>query len=489
MGGYLSVLGMAVCAAGCAQLAGIDETTGPAAPDRVSLSMERVSIGATVVVAPQELTGYTATYLLPDSAAPGGLTRVFAQQSANDTWSAEIPEGTPPVMFTLPDYPRPIPRLWSVPSRTLRGAFGQAEHPHPVPADAGAMLTVSATLDAPIAGNESFQLYTVGTWTTRGFSGAEVPGVGATTFGPVTYAYATSGAITGRPLEKITVADQPLLLRYVGNDLTGTLAATPFDQTASDTITGTLVGNPHDQPLTAVLMPADLPARYAPARPALGNLAMSWSLNASPGHAWASNTGPQLFAQAVAATDPGAINVMYGNPFAGLGWDTTMTWSTTESRTFTPAGGTLTVTLYGALFQVVTPSPDMTLALPAGLPEAITLDSRPLSTDGMMFTKPSVALSASFLAPTPCTLYQLQLLDIVPDLAATGLELRNVLSQASTTSQFFIPPEFLEASHSYTLRAVCIAGSYPNIADGDLATRDLPLAVGYFDSGVFTVMP
>lgn len=488
MGRYLFAGGLAVGAVGCAQLAGIDETSGPPTPDRVSLTFQRVSVGATTEVAPQELTGYTATYLVPDAAAPGGLTRIFAQQSAADTWSADIATGTPAVEFTLPDFPRPISRLWAIPARALVGAFTSLEHPHPTPADPAATLTINATLDAAYA-SEGLQLYTVGTWARRGFTGAELPAVGATTWTVGPFPYASAEALTGRPLEKITAVDQPLLLRYAGNDLTGYLEVPPFDQTAADTLAGTLVANPHDQTLTATLAPAALAARYAPARPALANLTMAWSVNASPGAAWAQTTGPTLIGGGVAETDPGMLSVPYGNPFAARGWATTMTWSTVESRTFTPAGGTLPVTLRGALYQVVTPAPGMMLTLPAGLPEAITLDGRPLSTDGLMVARPTVALTATFVVPTPCTLYQLQLLDILPTPDATALEVRNVLAQTATMPSFFVPPEALEPGHTYTLRAVCIAGSYPQLAGGDLATRDLPLAVGYFDSGVFTVTP
>lgn len=487
MGRYLSVLGLAVGATGCAQLAGIEDTSGPPPPDEVSLAFQRASIGATVVTAPQDLTGYTATYLVPDAAAPEGLTRVFAQLSATNTWSAPIETGSPPVLFSLPDYPRPIPRIYAFDARNVDGIYGVFEHPHPVAADPAAMLTVQATLDAPYNG-EGLQLYTVGTWTVRGFAGAELPATGATTLGPVTIPYASSSSITGRPLEKITVDDQPLLLRYIANDLTGSALVPPFDQTGTDTLAATMMPNAHDQQVVATLTPGAIAARYTPARPALANLAMSWSLNASPGHTLAQNTGPTLQAAGVAPTDPDTVTVAYGNPFTARGWDTTMTWSTSENRTFTPAAQMLPVTLTGAMYQVIEPTATETLALPAGLPEAITLDTKPLSTDGLTMTKPATALTATFVVGTPCTLYQLQLFDLVPNAAATALEYRYVVSASGQAPSFVLPPEMFEAMHSYTLRAICIAGSYPNIATGDLS-RSLPVAVGYFDSGVFTVMP
>src|SRR6187401_3637809 len=108
MGRLLSVL--LVGGTGCAQLAGIDETSGGTVlpPERVSFTMERMSIGATVERAPLDLTNFTATYLIEDTEAPDGLTRVVAEKLEPGTWSAEIAEGTPPVLYSLPDFPQPI---------------------------------------------------------------------------------------------------------------------------------------------------------------------------------------------------------------------------------------------------------------------------------------------------------------------------------------------------------------------------------------------
>ena len=42
---------------------------------------------------------------------------------------------------------------------------------------------------------------------------------------------------------------------------------------------------------------------------------------------------------------------------------------------------------------------------------------------------------------------------------------------------------------TYTLRTICIQGGYPDAAIGDLRKRELPIAVGYLDGGLFTVTP
>jgi hypothetical protein len=49
--------------------------------------------------------------------------------------------------------------------------------------------------------------------------------------------------------------------------------------------------------------------------------------------------------------------------------------------------------------------------------------------------------------------------------------------------------EHFQPGKFYTLRAVTIQGGFPQIATGDLAVRELPIAQGYLDSGMFQIMP
>jgi len=105
----------------------IDKTsgdgTGSATPDAppavTSLQWVRMSVGKTVERAPHDLTGQTATVLDPRRVGGRGLRRITAMQSAVDTWSAEIADGAPPIEFTLPDFPVPLPRLFALPSRNM----------------------------------------------------------------------------------------------------------------------------------------------------------------------------------------------------------------------------------------------------------------------------------------------------------------------------------------------------------------------------------
>lgn len=478
--------------AGCAQLAGIDITTQADEPERSSLTLDRLSIGATLTTQPLDLGGLTASYLIANPDASDGFDRIMAtvDPMTPNTWVAETGDTTPPVMFTLPDYPEASTRIWALPYRDLRGTFAVYEHPNPTPAIDPAMLTVQATLPTPYAATESFQMLVVGTWNARTFSGAmEVPMVGATVFGPVSFAYTTTSRQTGRPYEAITTADSTLLLRYVGTRLTGVMEGTPFDQTGTDVIMGTMSAVAATETLSATLNNMTVGARYTPLRPAMPAPSMSWTLVAATGFASANLAGPRLNSDAVLAADVSTISVPYGNPFVAKGWQTALQWSTSSSRTFTPAGAVGPATLSAGLTQYAAPSPGMTLDLPAGLPELITLNSTPLSTDGIAIDKPIKALPASFVVPpTPMnTLFQLVVYELVPNAAGTALDHKHLLTITSDTAEFLVPPEFFQSGKAYTLRAQTLAGGYPGLANGDLSMRELPIASGYMDSGVVTV--
>lgn len=476
---------------GCAQIAGIDETSGPATADRVSLSYEKISVGATVVRAPLDLTGLAAEYLVADDAEADGFLHVPAEQLTSDTWSAAIPTGTPAIRYFTPDYPEPGAKILAIPQRTILGLFGRLEHPNPEPAPPGAMLTVRSTLPTPYAATEGFQLYTLGSWTVRGFSATEIPAVGAAAFGPVSFPFSSTTSITGRPPEKITTADSVMFLRYIGNRLTGVMEAAPFDQTGTDTIMGTMTAVTASETLDIhVGPPAAVAQRFAPARPALPALSMAWYLHAAPGYEIANDNGPLLNAAGVAMADTGTISQPYGNPFVAKGWPTLLTWTTVATRTYTPMVGMPAIDLHAGLYQHVQPTAGMTLDLPAGLPEVITMDGKPLSTDGLTIAPPTKAVTVSFVAGvTTNTLYQIQLFEIGPNMGNTALVQTLKLTATGLEPQLTLPPDLFVAGKTYNLRAICIQGGYPGIADGDFTKRELPIAVGYLDGGVFTVTP
>lgn len=481
---------MLVATAGCAQLAGIDETSGLVPPDRVSLQVDRVSIGASVVRAPQDLTAHMASFIVPDEAAPEGFTRVPAELTEVGLWTAEVPAGTPAVQFDLPDFPTPLQRVWQFETRSHKALFSVYEHPSPEPAPAGAMLTVSTTLPTAYVTGQSFQFAAVGTWNARGFSATELPLVdmGITALGPVTFAFTSTNKQTSRDHEKITASDAVLMLRYTGSRLTGVMEAAPFEQTGDDMISGAMTAVPAAEMLTADLQPMLVAGRYMPLRPAMGAPAMAWNVTAAPGVDHAAFRGIQLHSAAVAAADT-PLAVAYGNPFVAKGWRSVFLFSTAANRTVTPLGQTLPVTLRAELFTYVEPTPAMVLDLPAGLPELITINGVALSSDGLSIPKPTQQAKVSFVATGAGTVFQVQLYELAPNMANTALEYRFVIEAAGPTKELSLPPEVFVPGKLYTLRAINYAGSFPNFAEGDLATRSLPVSAGFHDSGVFTVAP
>jgi hypothetical protein len=495
------VLVAVVTSPGCAQLAGIDDTSGK---DRKAdtLTFQRMSIGNTVITSDLNLTGLEANYLVANPASATGFDLVAADNGkAPDlgTWHADLPEPVP-VAFTLPDVPAPIPRLFAFPNRQLLGLFAILEHPGRSPAPPGAMLTVTAPLEVASVATDSFAVVTVGSWTSRTFSVAEVP-VGSTQFAPPAYAFATATSTSGRPeLDRLTRADSFLVLRYSGTVLTGVADATPFEQTGNDIVAAPMmVPVVADQPLNLTLSPPTLATRYASVRPAVASLSMNWSVVAAPGSNIGSNSGPVLQSGGLLLTDVG-VAAMYRNPFAALprSWGTIFTLATSESRTYmapTPIGP-LPVTLFAGMNQFLDltagpPPASAELTLDAGLPVTISLDGAMMLTDGATkLVQPTRFVEVSFTADRPtATLYGVQVFDLLPNSAATALEFHLVLAASGSEPKFELPPDIFLPGHSYTLRVVCTLGGFPGIADGDLQTRTLPLTQGFFDSAVFTVMP
>jgi hypothetical protein len=488
--GRLALGAALACAAGCAQLFGIQNTTGGDAgadappPGVVSLRVQRMSIGATVVSAPQDLTGQTASYEVPDSTTPSGMRAVPAMVASAGLWTAPIPMGTPPVLYTLPDFPMQTTRFYALPGRSFAALYGWLEHPNPAPAPTGAMINVNVNTGAAQAGNETYNFYTVGSWTSRAVT---APAVGTSQINDSFPFDQPNVSITGRPVEKITSDDAVLVLRYVGNQLTGFYRAPPFDQTGNDTIAGTMTQVTPDTTLAMTIHPDAVAARYANVRPAVANLGMAYYIDAAPGYLVANNNGPQLDAVGVAATDSGTVSHMFANPFSGNGWNTIVVWVTNESRTYTVAG--LPVTAYAGMNEFVEPGTGLDLLLDAGLPTSISLNQMPLLTDGMTIAiDPTKSVDLNFVPDMPgATLSQIQLFELVPNAANTAQQYVFRFSCSGTDPHFVVPAGAFVSGHTYVLRAISNKGGFPGVASGDLTMRSLPLVQAYADSGVFTV--
>jgi hypothetical protein len=480
------VLWLLACT-GCAQLAGIDNTTDERTG--VSLTIERVSIGATVIRTPADLTGHTAVYLAEEGEVP-------ATTSAPGVWNADIRAQTPPVRFTTPTNNPDVRQtnLWTFPNGNIIGEYGVLEHPGAAPPSPDATITATLTLDTPYAGNELVRIYTVGAWAYRDFGAAELPapGMGIATVGPVTFPMASMNSFTGRPLERITPSDAILALKYVGGDLVAAAEAPAFDQNLTDTITATYATVAHDKVLEVNIDPAGNSARFSAARPAVANIAMSWAVYAAPGYSVNNAQGPQLIAAGIVPTDPASVlTASYGNPFT-RDWKPMFQMVATANRTYTPPPPELPVTLSAAMVQLMPePAKGVDAKFPAGLPELIALDGRSLSTDNVAIAKPTAPVTLTFTTDRGAgSLYVGQLYELIPNADNTALTYKLVITASALEPTFVFAPNLLEAGKLYTFRAISYMGAFPNIAAGDLRnTTGTGVAYGYLDSGVVRVMP
>jgi len=470
-----------VALAGCAQLFGLDQTTGGSG---ASLNLQRVSIGSSIVTSPLDVTSETATFYVPDKTDPTVLVPVPGVQSAIDTWTADV-QAVPIVEFTLPDLPMRQNHLWELPVAQVKGPFYAFEHPNPLPAPMATQEMLSVTLPSASVAGESFEVQAIGAWTRHSLTAAEAPVPPAATI-TTTIAYSAFTPSTNSPAYRIAASDTVVVLRYMGALLTG-VYQTAFDQSDTmDTITGTMVAVTANQMVQSAIDPNMLATRYTVARPAVGGLAMAWSISAAPGAQQATALGPQLNAGAVAMTDT-MLMTTFGNPFESLGWHALISVSSQEGRTFTfmamPVGLSATASL------VADTSASPTFDFKAPMPEQVNIDDNQLTTDGQTLTlAPGVAHTVKVLTENkPASLYQLDLVDLS---ITGGVLTRTTVFQAVATQPLFtIPPLVLQSQHTYIPVVGTIAGDFPSAATGDLTARSLPVARASYDGGVFTVGP
>src|SRR5439155_8939788 len=141
MGRIAAVVGLAIAiaSAACAQLAGIDSTSGDGLPGD-SITVRRMSVGKAVDLAPLDLTGLQASYLVAKTPGASDFDRVPASNAGAGMWITKL-RAPAPVVFTLPD--DPAPRLYAFPDSALSILYLQLEHAGRAPAPAGAMMSVT----------------------------------------------------------------------------------------------------------------------------------------------------------------------------------------------------------------------------------------------------------------------------------------------------------------------------------------------------------
>lgn len=476
-------------ASGCAQVFGLDETTGAADPTRVSLTMQRWSVGASITKNPLDFTAQTVTFLVDDGA--GNFTSIPGEQTANDTFSAAIPDGTPAVMFTLPDEPTPYARLWSTPNRDHRGIFTAFEHPNPQPPLPMSSIMLTATLPSAYASTETFRVEAVGAWTWRDLVAAELPAanMGNTAIN-TTLPYSSFTRLTPAPAARITSEDVVVVERYVGNQLTGVYQAPPFDQVDGPSpIQADLIPVPANKPISATVTPATYAQRFSAVRPAVAGQSQSWSIHATPGWSIGTTAGPRLHAGNVLMADTMIGPTMYGNPFESLDWRAMFQFATQATRTYTFMG--IAMTLSAGMYTLAQPASGLVLDMPAGLPINIRANQVPLSTDGMTvpldLTK-AVVIDAITDKPA-ATLYVVTLYEVATSMDGLAVDKRVVVDAMTTTEpEVTLPASLLQVDHYYVVDFRAVQGGFVEAASGDLQTYTLPVSVSRADSAVFQVV-
>jgi hypothetical protein len=475
-----------VAGTGCAQLFGLDNTTGgDASVDVTTLQVQRVSIGASVIKAPQDLTGQTAQFLTEDG------TKVDGTLVGTDTFSAPL-LGTPAVTFTLPDMVRPR-RLLALPSRAQKLIHAVYEHPGTQPPLPSSQIALSVTLPSPFVTGQTFQVQSIGAWMQSPVAVA-APDTGVTTVSQ-TLDYSMFTSMTGGAKARITTSDVTLFLRYTGTALSGVLQA-QFDQTdGADGMSGTMTAVAADQTATATLDSAGYATRFSAVRPAVTTYSSSWRVSAAPGWSVLGDVGVRLDsgANGAAAT---MFTATYGNPFESLDWKAVVVVGAQQSRVFSYTENAMSanVTLSASLAQYGLPTQLTSITMPAGLATTIRADQNLLTNDGasvkLDLTKP-VEVDAIIDMPAN-TLYELVLTELGLDITGTApVVTRTILLDALTTSTgmpvFKVPPELFTVGKSYILTVRVYQGGFMDPESGDLTLVALPYASSSVDSAVFTV--
>jgi len=471
--------------AGCAQLLGIDQTSGTTAPAPYTLRITQVFDGATVVDQPLDLTGQSATWYVLD--ATTGTLDPYPGAIVDGAWTVQLPAEPVIVEYTAPDVPTPTPHILAVTARDLVVREFFYGDPSPAPAPAGASFMLDVTLPTAIAAGETFRLIAAGAWTTHDLvSGSEVPAMGSTITSTVPYA--SFADIVGYTVPAITAADDVLLLRYVAGQLTGILAVPAFDQVATppQPVTGAMTAVAADQTFTAAISPMTDSARYAAAQPAMTSFQVGWEVDAATGPNTTSGIGITLVNGTPQLTDT-AITASYGNPFTTApNWPVLVDYNTTTYRTYM-IGMTTPVGFAAGLYTYTNDAAGQTLDLPAGLPTLVSLDKQALASDGMTITLPSgQPVELGFTADrTANSSYVFQIGEIT--VGGSGAVRTPIADAWSSTPDIVVPPALFVSGHSYVVRAVCLSGGLPNVASGDYLTSMYPVSIGYLDSALFTV--
>ena len=150
-----------------------------------------------------------------------------------------------------------------------------------------------------------------------------------------------------------------------------------------------------------------------------------------------------------------------------------------------PPGQNLNLT--SGMYSYAAAGTGLTLGMAAGLPQTITINQTPLTTDNLtVMLDPTKFASVTLAVDRPVnTAYELVLYEVLPGSPPALRRVEEML--AVDPSKLVLSPDAFQAGHLYTIDAITYVGGYVNAATGDLLHRSLPMEFSYNYSGVFTV--
>jgi hypothetical protein len=479
----LVVLSAVTCAslASCAQVFGIDETSGPPVEEGrdVSFSWTQGYIGATYKESPLDLTGATGAFFT--TAADGTRTEIPSTVGAPGTFVATVndTDTMTHARVVLPTLNNGAARFYKLPGNALKGITHLARHEDQQPPPMGATITFQGIIDIFDPALDVVHVIVMGPWSRL-----------IATAGQTMVNYSSFIPMYGGPLVRITPEDKMVLIRQRAGFAEGSLIVDGFTQAANNLVVGNLNSFVRDKPVAFNWNAPATVAAFAGTQPSTPLGGAAWYVNYTPldaGH----DVGVGLAAIGldIGAAESVAVAANYGIPFTAPGWDAVFTLHRVGARS-------VTIPNFG---QFSVNSSTLYLAPPAGsasatadallLPQSVSVAGTVTSTDGMSMTidraRP-VRLSIAMAPGATCQMSYFVVFEYQKNMA---MEISGVMRAEafSIDREIEIDNSLFEAGKHYSVVGTCFRQGFTNVANGDLS-RSYPHEYGQLAGGTFTVM-
>jgi hypothetical protein len=498
----VALLGLGGLGSACDRVLGLDEVHGrpdatlgvDGGPPRTRLSVHsklvRFRAQLEYSERPAEDMLATTRWLLPDDDEPSGLRALPAALGPDNTLEVFVDPDAPRAMLAYQDLSG-VPAYLDIAARHVELLFGAWGAADATPAGDDATVKLQMSLPTPFAVGESMQYNVIGPFVSRTFP-AE-PDFGVVAFAPDAFAPSSLTPVVGTPT--LFGEDDVLVVsRYVTSGYTALSDAYQLTGATQDSVSKTFVaGNlsavARNQAFTLHGRRADGLARLDALVPAFVSIGEGWNVVSSPLHEF-NNIGMTLASGAAVPVE--GLLVSFGNPFT---WSVVVTHHLNKGRVVDPVAAPALpgpVTIYTGFITYAAPPPGVgalvDVTRPQALPLGVVMADVLVAQDGQAVMLPPgqgpIELDLQLDAGA-CDLYGAVLTEFVDTGGAAVRTTRAVVRGDQTSLR--LPREHLTPGGVYTIRSECFLGAWPEIADGDLATRGLPYHYGYQDSPLFAV--